>query len=148
MSVFVEWHMPSQVILMRSIGAATLDDFRDAAYQIDAMLADSRRPVVHLILDDTLLTSLPDNIVALAGANTWTAHAKLGWMVRYGNETPSVLDSLLMWAKLDKLHLHLVKDLYTATHFLSERAGVEMPSALRGTETDTQEIAVLAGRFS
>jgi len=86
MPVLVNWFIKDEVIRLQSIGDLTYTDFEEGTRCIFEYLNNSTSHRVHILFDETQLTSIPRDIAKMRELASWITHPKVGWAIAYGNE--------------------------------------------------------------
>lgn len=84
MSVHVDWLIENQIILIRSFGDLTLENFSDDGLKVVEMLDSSPSESIHVVGDETHLGSVPNDPLSIVRNTPWLKHAKLRWTIAFG----------------------------------------------------------------
>lgn len=102
-----EWLIEGQLVSAEIWGDQTMDELVESnAFLVDKL--DHSDRLIHVIMTDAKLESVPTNLVQLQKVMTYTSHPKMGWVVMYGEKDQGIKDSvqdflIIMLAKLARL---------------------------------------------
>ncbi len=123
MPVQVEWLLENRIIIVKSHGILTVDDFRNSAREVTRMIGSCDTPCVHIVMDDTLVTEIPRSISSMRHATTWLDHPRLGWAVCYGTEDRFITFVSQMVARVTRIRYRRVADYGEAIALLQAKDG-------------------------
>ncbi len=118
MPATVSWYTPHHIILVRSYGAMVMQDFVTGGERILAHVDSSSACCVHVLMDETQVTSIPNNIRALRRATSWMNHPRVGWAVSYGNDMAVVHLAANIVTEMAGVHYRRTKHLASALDIL------------------------------
>lgn len=83
----VRWYYEDKIVGVVSAGELSVEDVRNMAATINSLIGASESPLVHVIIDETNLISMPTNIKQIVDAtSTFLSNPQLGWFIIYGND--------------------------------------------------------------
>ena len=82
MAYRISWFVPGSVVYVALRGKTTAEELRAETSQLIALLDEGEAPLVHLLLDATLLEQFPANVEVLNSAMVdGFRHPILGWTI-------------------------------------------------------------------
>lgn len=85
MPVQTEWLVDKQIIHINAIGDISVEDIKVLSEKIIASINISDRPLVHVIISEENMDSMPKSIQAMSEVTKFFRHERLGWFLIYGN---------------------------------------------------------------
>lgn len=85
MPIEVKWFVEGKVIQAVGVGDISLDDITYSSNAIIDLINSSDSPLVHLVLSEENMESLPLSLRAFSEAAKFLHHERLGWFLIYGN---------------------------------------------------------------
>lgn len=82
----IEWLIENKIILGKPEGDPSPEDLKQASETYQKLLDSSDAPLVHVLVDESKLETLPVSISVLAEKLDFLKHPRLGWFILYGNE--------------------------------------------------------------
>ncbi len=82
----IEWLIENKIILGKPEGDPSPEDLKQASETYQILLDSSDAPLVHVLVDESKLETLPVSISVLAEKLDFLKHPRLGWFILYGNE--------------------------------------------------------------
>jgi len=79
------WFIQNRVIHQVCAGEMSLEDVSHGSTSIIEHIDESDAPLVHLIISETDLISLPTSLAAFTKSVEFLRHKRLGWFIIYGN---------------------------------------------------------------
>lgn len=90
MTARIAWYTPDRVLLIRFQGDVTTDELMQINRQITGYLDSADAQLVHLIIDQRDIGSVPGNVMSLTRTMTFIQHPRLGWVLRFGDIHPII----------------------------------------------------------
>ena len=82
----IEWLIENRIILGKPQGDPSPEDLKQASETYQILLDNSNAPLVHVLVDESKLETLPVSISVLAEKLDFLSHPRLGWFILYGND--------------------------------------------------------------
>lgn len=82
----IEWLVENKIIIGKPEGDPSPDDLKQASETYQILLDSSDAPLVHVLVDESKLETLPVSISVLAEKLDFLKHPRLGWFILYGND--------------------------------------------------------------
>jgi len=82
----IEWLVENKIIIGKPEGDPSPEDLKQASETYHILLDSSDAPLVHVLVDESKLETLPVSISVLAEKLDFLKHPRLGWFILYGNE--------------------------------------------------------------
>lgn len=85
MPVQIEWFVENQIIHVDAIGDIIPEDVMELSEKVVASIDASDSPLVHVIISEAQMDSLPRSIKVMKEITKFFGHERLGWFLIYGN---------------------------------------------------------------
>jgi hypothetical protein len=82
----IEWLVENKVIIGKPEGNPSPDELQQASDTYQILLDASDALLVHVLVDESKLDTLPVSLKVLVDALDFLKHARLGWFILYGND--------------------------------------------------------------
>lgn len=82
----IHWLIENKVILANPQGSPQVDELSLASETLQAFIDESDAPLVHILIDESRLKSMPVSLKILTDAFGFLKHPRLGWFIIYGND--------------------------------------------------------------
>ncbi len=82
----IEWLVENRIIIGKPEGDPSPEDLKQASETYQILLDSSDAPLVHVLVDESKLETLPVSISVLAEKLDFLKHPRLGWFILYGND--------------------------------------------------------------
>lgn len=102
-----EWLIEGQVIFAEIWGEQTMDELVESNEALLRFLNQADNRLIHIMLTDVQLKSIPTSLVQLQKVLTYTKHPNMGWAVLFGEKEQGIKESaqdfiIVMLAKLTR----------------------------------------------
>lgn len=84
----IEWLVENKVIIGKPEGDPSPDDLQKASDTYRTLLDASDAPLVHVLVDESKLDTLPVSMKVLTDNLDFLKHPRLGWFILFGNNDP------------------------------------------------------------
>ena len=131
MALEFKWLIRNEVILQRIEGEMSIDDLRSMAMTLIDMVEQSKRPLVHHIVDTRLMTQMPLNVREMS-QNLFEPlrHPRYGWAIIIGKHDPVTKSVLSMALQINKIRYRFVPDPIDAARVIQEQDSAISPIAI------------------
>lgn len=82
----IEWLIENKVIIGKPEGDPSPDDLTLASETYRVLIDQSDAPLVHVLVDESKLDTLPVSLKVLVDTLDFLKHPRLGWFILYGND--------------------------------------------------------------
>lgn len=89
------WLVKNKIIHQVCIGDMSLEDVEHGSASIINHIDESDAPLVHLVISEKDMISLPSSLNAFAKSVEFLRHKRLGWFIIYGNVDQALIAKFL-----------------------------------------------------
>jgi hypothetical protein len=114
------WYVPKRVILAKVWGNQDIDEITRSSNEMLTKL-DEGIPLVHILMDDSKLGSVPINLGQLGKAISFARHKSLGWVILIGEGNRVTKFLLEMLGKISRINVRREPTMEKALTFLQGR---------------------------
>ena len=114
------WYVPRAVIYSRFTGATTEEDIVRHAQTLDALIAESDRPQVHVLVDSSAVTKPLPFTATIRAVRVTPSNERAGWVVTVGEQDPMIKFISDMARQIMKLRTRNFKTRDEALDFLKD----------------------------
>ena len=84
----IEWLVENKVIIGKPEGDPSPEDLQHASDTYRTLLDSSDSPLIHVLVDESKLDTLPVSLKVLTDTLDFLQHPHLGWFILFGNDDP------------------------------------------------------------
>lgn len=85
MATEVKWFLEGKIIHVIVEGDLSVQDVQAVSDGVRTHIDESDEPLVHLVLSEEKMDSLPKSLKSFSSAAEFVRHERLGWFLIYGN---------------------------------------------------------------
>jgi len=82
----IRWLIENKIVLANPEGSPLVDELMLASETLQTFIDESDAPLVHILIDESKLQSMPVSLKVLTDAFGFLKHPRLGWFIIYGND--------------------------------------------------------------
>ena len=84
----IDWLIENKVVLGKPEGDPSPDDLEQASATYRTLFDASSAPLIHVLVDESKLETLPVSMKVLADTLDFLKHPRMGWFILFGNDDP------------------------------------------------------------